>query len=281
MSKRAFLKVRVHDEKNSPTVRGLCLCFEDEEWRGPQYIQHLVKKHLINFIFPPEEASKVTSENAMDAVCKAAELVYKSEKYENRGELGELILFSIMAEHFGAKPLISKFYYKTHSNDTVKGFDSVHVVGSADSPQLWLGEVKFYKRRGDAITDVVEELADHFKSAYLRSEFMLIDNKINGDDDLIRSVRELIDNANSLDDIKASLHVPVFLTYESKLFNKHNCSSEAFKQAFSDEIATGYKNFTGKDLPKNINIHLILVPLKEKKILVDEFDKRIKLLQAI
>ena len=154
----------------------------------------------------------------------------------------------------------------------MKGFDSVHVLGSPEEPQLWLGEVKFYKDIGRAIRDVVAELHDHFESSYLRSEYMLIENKMQGQDEMSESIRELIDSANSLDDIKGSLHIPVFLTYESAIFDSHKKATNEFEAEIADEILAGYQRFTGKELPEDVNIHLILLPLKAKKILVDEFD---------
>ncbi len=281
VNRKPFLKVRVHDVTNSPTLNGLCACFEDNSWRGKQFVSHLVKRHLIDFVFPPEEATTINSENGLESACKAAHAIYSTAKYENRGELGELILYSIMKEHFGARPLISKFYYKTHSNDTVKGFDSVHVLGTPESPQLWLGEVKFYKDLTRAIRDVIVELKDHFESAYLRSEFMFIENKMQGHDELSAAVRLLIDSANSLDDIRGSLHIPVFLTYESKIFNGHTQATKKFESEISQELVSGYQKFTNKELPKDINVHLILLPLKAKKLLVDEFDKRLKMMQEL
>ena len=70
--------------------------------------------------------------------------IYQSENFKSRGEFGELLLHAIIRETYNTIPAISKIYYKDGPNETVKGFDAVHVVVTDDTLELWLGEVKFY-----------------------------------------------------------------------------------------------------------------------------------------
>ncbi|EHU5004949.1 DUF1837 domain-containing protein [Vibrio vulnificus] len=276
-----FLKVTVYQPSNSPALRAFCVGFEQGMWRGEDFIKHLIKSHLVSFVLPPEEAANVNASNAGTYLARAAQSIYTSEKPEKRGEIGELILYSIMLEHFNAVPLISKFYYKTHANDTVKGFDSVHVtLTEDDSVNLWLGEVKFYKSIDGAIRDVVSELHDHFQAKYLRSEFMWIENKINDGNEYKCKLEPMLDAANSLDDIIDSIHVPVFLTYESKLYADATKATAEFKEQVQAEIQGIYDKFTGKDIP-DVNIHLILLPLQDKSVLVSSFDNKLKALQEL
>jgi hypothetical protein len=58
----------------------------------------------------------------------AAQRVYATKKFANRGEFGELLLHIAARQVFNTLPEI-KVYYKDADNDTVKGFDSVHAVG--------------------------------------------------------------------------------------------------------------------------------------------------------
>ena len=109
---------------------------------------------------------------------KAAKAVYQTDKYKNRGEFGELILHALIREIFNSQPVISKLFYKSGINDTVKGFDAVHVVEVENDLELWLGEVKFYTDIKSAVTNVIKELYDHTQRDYLRGEFMLITGKI-------------------------------------------------------------------------------------------------------
>lgn len=62
------------------------------------------------------------------ALIKSSKLVYESEKYMKRGEFGEVFLHMAIRQLYSTVPLISKLYWKSGLNETVKGFDSVHVV---------------------------------------------------------------------------------------------------------------------------------------------------------
>lgn len=75
-------------------------------------------------------------------------------------------------------PLISKIFFKDSPNDTVKGYDSVHVVEVPDGLDLWLGEVKFYDDAAGVARDVIKELHGHTRIDYLRTEFTAIWRKI-------------------------------------------------------------------------------------------------------
>ncbi len=83
-----------------------------------------------------------------------------------------------MRDLFNTMPAISKIYYKSGANETVKGFDAVHVISTRDGLELWLGEVKFYASINKAISDVCKELEKHSNSDYLKDEFILISRKI-------------------------------------------------------------------------------------------------------
>ena len=114
----------------------------------------------------------------MRLIKKAAVTVYTTEKYKKRGEFGELLLHALIREVFNSQPAISKLYFKTSTNETVKGFDAVHVVANDDGLELWLGEVKFYEDIHQAIYAVIPELQSHTDGDWLRREFILIDSKI-------------------------------------------------------------------------------------------------------
>jgi len=75
-----------------------------------------------------------------------------SDKYKKRGEIGELLLHVICREVFKTYPAITKYFYKDSANNTVKGFDAVHVVVGGDGLELWLGERNSTKTSGSVIS---------------------------------------------------------------------------------------------------------------------------------
>jgi hypothetical protein len=105
--------------------------------------RHLIE-WLPEFALTETEREGVRAHNAVALVGAAARSLYTSHNYERRGEVGELLLHIVLRQFFGAVPAISKVWFKDAANDTVKGFDAVHVVASESLLELWLGEVKFY-----------------------------------------------------------------------------------------------------------------------------------------
>src|SRR5688500_4132024 len=125
-----FLVVRVHDAGIMPTLCGLCAGYERGEWRDKQLAEHLVE-WLPEFALTASELKTIDGGNAVSLLRRAAQVVYQSAKFKNRGEFGELLLHAAVRQVHNSIPAISKIYYKTAVNDTVKGFDAVHVVESA------------------------------------------------------------------------------------------------------------------------------------------------------
>jgi hypothetical protein len=236
---------------------------------------------LPDFALRDSERESLRAENAVELIVKAARTVYTSAKYQQRGEGGELLLHIILRQVFGTIPAVAKLFFKDSSNDTVKGFDAVHVVASDERLELWLGEVKFYKDIAAAIRDVVEEVVRHAEADYLRAEFAAITNKIDPAWPHADRLRKLLDPNTSLDAIFDCICIPVLLTYDSPVVAAHNSVSDQFKAAFAAEMATHHATFKERKLPTNLRVCLLLLPMSCKNDLVSEFDKRLKGIQEI
>jgi hypothetical protein len=167
----------------------------------------------------------------MAFIAKAVQAVYTSKKKDNRGEIGEILLHAIICQVFKTIPAISKIRFKDSPNDTVKGFDAVHVVSNGEDLELWLGEVKFYKDIKPAIRDVVAELKVHTETNYLRAEFLAITNKIEDTWTHAEKLKLLLNRNTSLDKIFSALCIPVMLTYESPVIAGHKSVTAAFENA--------------------------------------------------
>jgi uncharacterized protein DUF1837 len=275
-----FLEVRVHDLSIKPTITGLCVGYEREEWRASAFADHIME-WLPEFALKHSEVSDLHSGNAIQLLRSAAKRVYESKKFENRGEFGELLLHAAIRQVFDSQPAISKIFYKSARNETVKGFDAVHVVGPPDNLELWLGEAKFYKDIDSAINAVVAELADHMETNYLRDEFLLIKGKIDDGWPYAGALKELLSEKKSLDDVFARACMAVLLTYDSECLTQHVKCDELYVKAFEKEIRSHYEKFSGKSLPSNLTIHLILLPLNTKNKLLTALDDKLRALHTI
>lgn len=277
---KPFLKVRVERHEDEADLLGLCAGFEAGSWRAEGLSKHLIR-NLPQFALPIEEWDAFDSATGTEQLARAARAIYTTTKYQNRGEVGELMLFSIMRQYYRSEPIVSKFYFKSSANETVKGFDAVHVVSGAQTPELWLGEVKFYTRLSAAMRDVIKELQDHMKIDFLKDEFMWIENKMGGGTIHAQRVRELLDDSTSLDQVFDVLHIPILLTYKSDTINQHHTEDQEYEEAIAMELSGYFDAFRQKDLPNSVRIHLILVPLAAKARLLQAFDDRLKALQGL
>jgi hypothetical protein len=271
-----FLEILVHDLDIKPCLTGLSIGYEGEEWRCEAFADHLME-WLPEFALTWNERNNLGMHNVVRLLRKAAYVVYSTEKYSKRGEFGELLLHASIRQVFNTIPAISKIYYKDSSNDTVKGFDAVHVVLTDTSVELWLGEAKFYTNIDEAINDVIIELEKHTQRDYLRGEFALITNKIEDSWPHASKLKKLIDPNTSLDDIFECICIPVLLTYDSKTVKSYIAKTSDYVEAFRAEVRHYYDKFVLKNkVPQRLKIHLFLVPLKEKKSLQDELHKRLQ-----
>lgn len=250
-----------------------------KEWRAKQLAAHMME-WLPDFALSSSELASVSPGNMVRLMREGARKIYDSEKFKNRGEFGELFLHAAVRTVFQSEPAISKIFYKTSANDTVKGFDAVHVVGPPDDMELWIGEVKFYKEINAAIRDVVAEIEDHTQRDYLRDEFLWIKGKIDDASEHAAQLRKLLSPNISLDVVFKRACIPVLLTYESDCVAGHDECSDAYCAAFEDELQTHHKKFFEKlskiSLPEGLTIRLFLLPLHIKEALIEALDDHLK-----
>lgn len=276
-----FLELVHHDRRVTPNLIGLCAGYSLGVWRCDGLASHLME-WLPEFCLKHSELTALTSGNMIQIVRRAANIVFTSKKFQKRGEFGEVLLHAAIRQVHNSIPAVSKIYYKSSSNDTVKGFDAVHVVPIGSSLELWLGEVKFYGSITKAIADVCKELTIHLGTDYLKSEFSLILNKIDPSWPYADKLKTLLHPNSSLDKVFANACVPVLLTYDSDTVKKHSITDAAYLKAIAEEFRVHWQSFQSKS-PKglSVRIHLILVPLNTKKLLQESLFKKLEHLQAI
>jgi hypothetical protein len=275
-----FLEIHVKDLAADPTLTGLCVGYERSKWRGAQFADH-VMEWLPEFALNYTELRSLRPGNMAQLMRHAAQKVYESKKFQNRGEFGELFLHIAIRQVFNSLPAISKIYYKSARNDTVKGFDAVHIVGPPEKMELWLGEAKFYDDFSKAAYDVVKELQEHSKTNFLRAEFLLIRGKIDPSWPHAAKLNNLLSKNMSLDKVFTRAAIPVLLTYDSECLKGHSLCDATYKIAFEAELRNKYTQFKSHNLPKEISIHLLLLPLNTKKALIGLLDNKLKNWQDI
>lgn len=276
----SFFKVIIHKDENIPDLHGICAGFEGLKWRKEQLVDHLFE-YLPEFALNYSEYIDLNGENAIAKIRQIAANIYKSKKFERRGEFGELLLHAIIRETYNTIPAISKIYYKDGPNETVKGFDAVHVIDLDETLELWLGEVKFYQDISSAMHSVIEELKQHIEVRYIKSEFIAITNKIDSKWSHSDKLKALLNPNTSLDDVFENTCIPVLLTYDSKILAKYNKSCKEYIDEITQELIQYHDKFCNDlgDFP--VTVHLFLLPLNTKKELIECIDKKMRIWQSL
>lgn len=278
-----FFKIIVHDDSSIPTLLGICAGFENGEWRGQRLADNLFNC-IPDFCLSYSEVHEVDSTEWMDKLRKSVAMIYNSPKYKSRGEFGELLLHYILKDFYKTIPAISKMYFKDGPNETVKGFDAVHVIENDEGLlDLWLGEVKFYKNASQAIKDVIPEIEEHFAHDYLRTEFIAITNKLDKESPFYEKLSQLISPDTSLDEIFERICVPVLITFNSKVIDKHVKYTDAYKEEMRTEMEKYFNQFETQfeKLGIDIEVHLFLLPLKTKETFVQMLNNKLNLWQQL
>lgn len=278
--KPPFFNIIIHKDDTFPDLHGVCAGFESRQWRKEQLVDYLFE-YLPEFALTYSEVENLTGENVVAKMRQVVMSIYQSEKFKNRGEFGELLLHAIIRETYKTIPAISKIYYKDGPNETVKGFDAVHVVVADDSLELWLGEVKFYNNISNAISDVIEELNQHVEVRYVRNEFVAITNKIDDQWPHADRLKTLLHPHTSLDDVFSNTCIPVLLTYDSSVLTRYDNKCDEYVQEISEELQKNHKIFCDKlgDFP--LTIHLFLFPLNTKAELIKSLESKLKIWQNL
>jgi len=279
----AVLKIRVQDLALAPSLTVACPGYELGAWRDQDLVDDVFQRHLASFALSYTEFSKIDGTSAGRALKRAAEIVYATDKYKHRGEFGELFLHAVAKDFFGAQPAISKLFYKDSDNDTVKGFDCVHVLENDESElEIWLGEAKFYADLGGAISEAVKSITQHLEQDFLKREFVAITNKLDPAWPHSQEVADLLDSVNSLDEIASSLVIPVLLTYNSDAVDTHDKICDEYIAALESEAQEAWTAFEDKlSAPLPITVHLILMPLESKAHVADLMHEKLRVWQQI
>lgn len=260
------LRIRASNSSSAPPYTVLCPGYEGRNWRDQESIDDLFDRHLTSFALSYTKFERIDGATAAQSLRLAAKSVYASEKYERRGEFGELILHGALVDFFGAYPAVSKIFYKDSDNDTVKGFDSVHLVQSEAGDEIWLGEAKFYKDAGAAARDAASSIATHLDSNFLRREFVAITNKIDPAWPHAERTTAMLHESESLDDITSSIVMPVLMTYDSAVIGNWDSHSAGYVAELAVEAKRAWSHFARHAQLNNLTVtmHIILVPLNEK-----------------
>ncbi len=278
---RPFKSELIIEEKIcSPTFKAYYIGFDQKKFRL-QPLVDIIRSVIPEFSLGYHVGSNIPLNEIVDRLKEAAETVYLTEKYQTRGEFGELILHLLLRDFQQTVPLISKIYFKDSHNVPAHGFDGVQISINDTEKKLWLGESKLYKSGEGGIRELVEDIKKHINEDYLRKEFSLISKKLPSSIPEIEHWRTLMDKHQKLDIIFSGIVIPMVCTYNSNIFLNHDDNTTECFEEFNEECLKLNELFTKLKGNTNTEIILMLLPVPDKDELNTELDKRLKSMQNI
>lgn len=268
----SFLEVRYHALEPQPPTIGLCAGYESGEWRSARFADHLFN-WLPYAALSQEHQLAFSASNFVEMLRLAAAHIYKTKKTLTRGEIGELMLHLACILHFKTIPVMCKLVLKSSSNDTVKGFDGVHLLPKGTSFELWMGESKFYIDPQDAIREAVKSVKEHILPSFLTTEKAMIFGHVAPDIPQRDAVLKLFKSQTSGDELLKRAVFPVLIAYESTSIANHYVVAGPYVESLKNEVEALRAYFSDKAAGIALRFELLFVPLGKKKDVVDHFDK--------
>lgn len=213
----------------------------------------------------PAELAVLSPNTAVAVVRQAAARIFKVDA-RSRGEAGELLLHASCRQEFKTTQLVARLYYKSSQDEQIHGFDCVHFRKNPDGKvELWLGEAKFYSSVDDAIAKARKSIKGHLDRGFLEAQKTLILPKIENEDaNLAREVQHLLHRNTPIDDLVASMIVPVLIACDSVAVSEAKSLTAEYLQGAKQEMIN-VSNRLKKGSPfSTIKIQPIYVPLKSK-----------------
>jgi hypothetical protein len=256
----------------------LCAGFELGTWRCKPLAFHLAE-WLPDYALPEEEL-RVNHGNILQKMNQAAIRVYTSEKYQKRGEAGEIALHAVCRDFFGTIPISPRVFYKSASNDVVKAFDMVHARCPQEAPiEIWLGESKLWENGSDAITDAISSIRKHIEAGFLSNEKLLLGPQIPKSTPRYGEIIDIFKKRTSLDVLLKSAVFAIGILCDSGSAKAAKERDAAYINGAKEELALLSDAVSASGLTGTLRILLIYVPLAGKAELVNAFDERLKGLQ--
>jgi hypothetical protein len=252
-----------------PAKKGIC----DHE----KLFQVIKNNLMANFVLSYSEIQRKLSLTPRRA---PALLFQKSVRrlsaHTAKGELGELLLFTLLEVYFGAPKIMNKVSAKSSRTMPVFGADAVHAQYVSGDLRLYLGESKMRKSFSSSSSSAAESISTCLKK--FDEEFDQIESYIDFPKMSPRSRDGLLDLldpfSNSSAKISKRLHAPCFIGFVNSevIDNDPNEYEKKYIEVAKKHIGDFYANMEayGNDIGKTA---LFLIPFSCLDTLVSEFIK--------
>jgi len=269
-----------HGAGGSTAIQSQLFCagFDGGTWRCKEFAFHLAE-WLPDYALREEELS-FHHGNSLLKHNQAAVRVYTSDKYENRGEVGEIALHAICRDFYNTIPISPRVFYKSASNDVIKAFDMVHArFPQAGGFEIWLGESKIYKQAAPAIADAIKSVTAHIDAGFLKNEKILLGPQIPKSTPNYEQISKLFSKNGKIDEFLSAAVFAIGILCNSKTAASATKADLSYITGAKAELDALSAAVHKSGLADKIRIAVFYIPLPDKAEIVKAFDTRLKGLQ--
>lgn len=270
--KKVNVTYKLHDKRDVETLL-IYLPHDGQPDPLTQFFAAIKNGIMVNFVFRCSEIEKQLGRKKEGAAERLLEkAIRKLSRHTAKGELGELILFTLLDVYLEAPKLISKISSNTSQRMPVFGADGVHGQFYNGEFRLFLGESKLYKdfkAAATAATKSIKSAAEKYQV-----EFDLIESYMdfpNLDADLEAHLLDILDPLVNTD-IEKILNNSCFIGFARP--DLHQCNPRDFEQQYIDiageYIADFYSKLEKQGIAANKTV-LMLLPFQCVDDLVNQF----------
>ncbi|EME4037614.1 DUF1837 domain-containing protein [Morganella morganii] len=270
--KQVHTTFKLLDGRSVETLLVYLPCFEDSKTSHDALFKCIKESILQNFVFSYKEIQKKlggTTHTAMEDLFKKA--IKKISAHTAKGELGELILFTLLDVYIQAPKLLSKISMKTNPRMPVFGADAVHGQFFGEKFRVYLGESKLHKNFKSAATDATNSIFNA-KNKF-EDEFWLLDSYLDFPNLTPELEEKILKSLNPYSNcLSDKIHSPCFIG-----FTQPDIIFEDEKSFFQHYIKLSHnyiEDFFSKAEKQTLDINeitLLMLPFGCVDELVDEF----------
>ncbi len=264
---------KLSDGRQVKTLLVYLPCQMDNQSSHNEFFECIKNGILHHFVLSCSEIERklgIHSEKAKEELFQKA--LRKISQHTAKGELGELILFTLLDVYFSAPKLLSKIATKTSTRMPVFGADAVHGQFMKGELIIYLGESKLYGKFKSAASVATESITN--AKAHFNNEFDLLDSAIdfpNLNVELAEKILEILNPYKSKVFLE-KIHSPCFIGFtqpdiifknESEYLNKYEAQALEYIHDFFNKVEN-----QGLEIDK---VTLMMLPFTCVDELVKEF----------
>ncbi len=276
--KNVLLKVnksfKLKDDQDVSTLL-IYMPFESGKCNHIALLEEIKNGLLENFAFSCSEVEKklgISSKRNPTELFEKA--LRKLSKKTAQGELGELLLFTLLEIYIGAPKILSKISMKTNPKMAVHGADAVHCQVENNQLRIYLGESKLYTNFNDAAYEAVKSIKTSTTS--FQQEFDLLDSFMDfkGISESIKNELLTLLNPFNNTDVDDKLNFPCFIGFSDPGLISSCSNIEEFEKKYSEIAKNHIETFYSKVLSNSMNVSkttLMILPYTCVNSFVNDF----------